>query len=99
MAYLKADKILPAQLLAQLQEYVQGESIYVPRRGTAKLGWGRKNGARRLLDERNREIQRRRQDGLSLSQLADEYGLSEDGVRKALGHRRLRAGGQAVDMA
>ena len=32
MSYKKADKILPKELLELIQQYVEGESIYIPRR-------------------------------------------------------------------
>jgi Mor family transcriptional regulator len=84
MPYLKAEAVLPPELLLALQEYVQGSLVYVPRPASGRLGWGRKNGARLALDERNEAIRRAKAQGASIDELADLYGLSTDGIRKVL---------------
>ena len=36
MSYKKAKHILPLELLKEIQKYVEGESIYIPRRSDRK---------------------------------------------------------------
>jgi len=31
MAYVKASAVLPEKLISEIQEYVQGETIYIPK--------------------------------------------------------------------
>jgi hypothetical protein len=84
MPYLNADGVLPPELLTEIQKYVQGALVYVPRRGPERLGWGRRNGTRAELDRRNAAIRQAKAGGRTIDQLADEYCLSSDGIRKIL---------------
>jgi Mor family transcriptional regulator len=81
---MNADRILPDALLKEIQNYVQGEQIYIPRRDEDRLGWGMKNGTRRMIAARNREIRRLRTEGYRVYELADRFGLSPDSIRKIL---------------
>lgn len=40
MSYKKANNLLPAELIALIQNYVDGEYIYIPRRQDSKKSWG-----------------------------------------------------------
>ena len=40
MKYRNAKQVLPERLFKELQQYVQGESIYVPEGNSVKAGWG-----------------------------------------------------------
>ena len=84
MPYLNADGVLPPELLSEIQKYVQGALVYVPRQGTERLGWGHKNGTRAELDKRNTAIRAAKAGGRTIDDLADEYCLSADGIRKIL---------------
>ena len=42
MSYKKAEHILPQELLRRIQEYVDGESIYIPRKEGKRKPWGEK---------------------------------------------------------
>jgi hypothetical protein len=84
MPYLNADDVLPPELLSVLQDYVQGSLVYIPRKADCRLGWGLKNGTRQALDRRNEGIRRAKAEGRSIDALADDYGLSSDGIRKIL---------------
>lgn len=84
MSYIKADEMLPPDLLREVQKYVQGSLMYVPRDGAARQGWGTKSGARASLDNRNAAIRSAKAGGKRIDDLADEFGLSPDGIRKIL---------------
>ncbi|MDP3179975.1 MAG: hypothetical protein Q8M76_18835, partial [Spirochaetaceae bacterium] len=56
MPYLKGEEALPPELLAEIQKYVQGALVYIPRKPLERLGWGLKNGAREALDLRDEAI-------------------------------------------
>ena len=43
MKYLNAAEVLPEQLLKELQMYVDGEILYIPKT-SSKKGWGAVNG-------------------------------------------------------
>lgn len=46
LKYKNAKNILPQDLLQQIQQYIQGDVIYIPIDNNEKIPWGRKNGAR-----------------------------------------------------
>jgi len=84
MSYINADRLLPPELLREIQKYVQGSLVYIPRQPELHLGWGLKNGARAQLDRRNASIRAEKSRGKGVEELADSYGISPDGIRKVL---------------
>lgn len=82
MSYINAEEFLPPQLIKEIQKYVQGGQIYIPKDEGKRLGWGSKNGTREELNKRNSEIRRLKKNGLTLRELAETYGLSTDSIRK-----------------
>lgn len=88
MPYLKGEESLPPELLREVQKYVQGAVLYIPRPSESRLGWGRRNGTREALDLRDQAIRAARARGSTLEELAEEYGLSTDAIRKILYRRR-----------
>ena len=42
MSYIKAEEILPEELIRQIQEYADGVYIYIPRKPGARHPWGQK---------------------------------------------------------
>ncbi len=91
--YRNAELILPCDLLREVQKYVEGQEIYIPKRSQTRLGWGEMNGTRAFLTERNRSILHAYQRGASIDQLMAEYHLGYDSVRKIL--RKARREQQA----
>lgn len=87
MSYRNGKELLPPQLLSQIQEYIQGQIVYIPCRNETRAGWGAVNGTRQKLAERNREICNRYRQGCSVQELAFMYHLSEDSIRKVLQKR------------
>ena len=81
--YKNAQDILPDRLLQELQEYAAGLTLYIPH-VREKKSWGESSGARAYYKQRNEEIRRRRKEGVSVTELAEEYHLSTDSVRKIL---------------
>lgn len=81
MKYKKASDILPDKLLKEVQEYIEGESLYIPK-GQKKKKWGENSGGRRYYKERNEEIRNKYFHKASIEDLAEEYGLSYETVRK-----------------
>jgi DNA-binding NarL/FixJ family response regulator len=82
MSYIKANAVLPANLIEEIQKYVQGEAIYIPKPEKDYQKWGSRSGARKALDERNLSIKDAFQKGKTISQLAEEYYLSVETIKK-----------------
>lgn len=82
LKYKNAKTILPERLYKELQKYVQGEIIYVPRDNSTRARWGEKNGARKRYSDRNKEIIRLYRNGISKEEIAGKYFLSEYSIKK-----------------
>jgi Mor family transcriptional regulator len=80
MSYLHAEKTLPPQLVKEIQKYVQGVQLYIPKE--EYLGWGEKNGTKVKLKERNQRIRSLKKEGWSVDELADNFHLGLDSIRK-----------------
>ena len=83
MKYKNAQDVLPDALLKELQKYVSGETLYVPN-AEGKKPWGASSGARSYYRERNAQIRQKRGQGSTIEQLAEEFSLSTDSIRKIL---------------
>ena len=53
MSYIKADEVLPQHIIKIIQQYIDGENIYIPKKKGSRRGWGEKTGARTDLLRRN----------------------------------------------
>lgn len=82
MKYLNAASMLPETLIAEIQKYVQGEIIYIPKPKTAHHKWGTRTGGRKQLDERNSAIRNAFREGASIQELAEQYFLSTETIKK-----------------
>jgi len=82
MKYVKANAILPKELLAEIQKYVQGEMIYIPKPEETYQKWGTRSGGRKLIDDRNTSIRNEFKSGRSIHQLGEEYYLSVETIKK-----------------
>lgn len=80
MRHVKATAILPEKLIVEIQKYVQGETIYIPK--TEYQKWGTRSGGRKAIDDRNASIKRAFKSGRTIQQLAEEYFLSIETIKK-----------------
>ena len=83
MKYRKASELFPDELLKEIQKYAAGELVYIPKTGE-RNDWGEKSGARAYYLARNAEIRRKHLEGSTLEELAEDYGLSHDTIRRIL---------------
>lgn len=74
--------MLPEKLIAEIQKYVQGETIYIPKPDTSHERWGTRSGARKQLDERNAAIRQAFKQGRSIGELAEHHFLSVETIKK-----------------
>jgi hypothetical protein len=44
MSYVNATDVLPKILIEEIQRYVDGQLLYIPRKNENSLSWGEKNG-------------------------------------------------------
>ncbi len=81
MQYENAKDILPASLLAEVQKYAEGKAIYIPKR-SKREGWGEASGYREKLNKRNTAILNRYSTGRSIMEIAEEFFLSPETIKK-----------------
>ena len=84
MRYRKATDLFPEEIIALIQQYVDGEYIYIPRKPEKKKAWGEKNHAREELRIRDEKIFRDHQLGMSKCVLASRYFLSEKSIERII---------------
>ncbi|MDQ0157821.1 CD3324 family protein [Robertmurraya andreesenii] len=82
MKYVNANKVLPEKLIVEIQKYVQGEIVYIPKQESQYQKWGTSSGGRQMLDRRNAAIRNSFRSGSSIWQLAEEYYLSTETIKK-----------------
>ncbi|MGG7178361.1 CD3324 family protein [Clostridium paraputrificum] len=83
MKYINAAEVLPQELLKEILNYVDGELLYIPRSGK-KQKWGQRSGSREYYKKRNREIIKEYKNGATISNIAKDYCLSYDSIRKII---------------
>ena len=81
MQYENAKDILPESLLKEVQKYAEGKAIYIPKR-TKREGWGEASGYREKLNKRNGAILHRYSSGASILEIAEEFFLSPETIKK-----------------
>lgn len=84
MGYKNAICVLPDKLIAAIQEYIDGEYLYIPRRAENRKRWGELKNTRHSLRMRNEAISEEYRNGISVEQLAIRYYLSPKTVYKIL---------------
>ena len=84
MSYIKAEEILPEELIRQIQEYADGVYIYIPRKPGTRHAWGQETLYRAELKRRNDSIRSDHASGTSVSALSRKYHLSEKSIRRIL---------------
>jgi len=82
MSYKKATNILPKELLERVQEYVDGEFLYIPRISDNKKDWGAATTTRQELRERNARIYADYLTGCEMEVLAEKYFLSLKSIQR-----------------
>ena len=56
MGYIRAEEVLPAEVIELIQQYVDGANIYVPKKSNNYVGWGQANHTKEKIQARNHDI-------------------------------------------
>lgn len=84
MRYIKAEEVLPKEVIALIQQYVDGVTLYIPRKAENRRSWGFGTDYRTELARRNASIRRARAAGATVRELAQTYHLSEKSIHRIL---------------
>ena len=82
MSYVKAVDVLPDEILELIQNYVDGEYIYIPRKEDNKKSWGENTDYRKEIEKRNSTIYEEYKTGVKIKILAEKYFLSEKSIQR-----------------
>jgi len=74
--YANAKQVLPDHLVEEIQNYIQGSYLYIPKK--ERKAWGANSEIRDELYLRNKRIVNNYSEGFDVSQLANMYYLSEN---------------------
>ena len=85
MGYINANDILPMELINEIQKYVQGVNLYIPKIPEMKKT---DNSYKHELYGRNKEIYDLFQAGNKVSELAKMYYLSDKSIYRILGQMK-----------
>ena len=86
MSYIKAENVLPQELIETIQQYVDGKMIYIPCK--EKQEWGTNTSAKAFFRERNERIYETYKSGMRLCDLARRFSLSEKSIQRILRNQR-----------
>lgn len=84
MGYIKAEEVLPAELIKLIQQYVDGANIYVPKKQDNRAGWGQVNHAKEKMQARDWAIYQEYLQGMKVKELAEKYYLSQKSIWRIL---------------
>ncbi|MDU1414127.1 MAG: CD3324 family protein [Clostridium sp.] len=76
MCYVTAKQVLPIEVIEMIQNYIDGEYIYIPKKEGNKQQWGTTTNTRKELSVRNSKIYIDYKNGVSRRELAEKYFLS-----------------------
>lgn len=84
MGYMRAEEILPIEIIELIQQYVDGETIYIPRKPSNRQAWGTGTEIKQNLLSRDRQIYEDYLAGNRTEELAHKYYLSEKSIQRIL---------------
>ncbi len=84
MGYIRAEEVLPIEVIELIQQYVDGENIYIPRKSAHRQAWGTGTQIKQELLTRNQQIYKDSLSGCKTAELACKYYLSEKSIQRIL---------------
>ena len=89
MDYQNSANLLPKELIEQIQEYVDGKVIYIPKKQINKKCWGENTDTKQVLALRNCQICLDNQNGMTIKHLSEKYFLAEKSIQRILRQKKI----------
>ena len=89
MGYIHALEILPERLIEEIQEYIDGQVIYIPKIESKKCKWGEKTDTKAYLHKRNLEIYSSYVNGTNVFELSEKYFLTPKSIQRIIRNMQL----------
>ncbi len=90
MNYIRAKDVLPKEIIKQIQCYVDGQMIYIPKSEPKKTGRKVDTLAKGELAIRNANIYMEYMSGISIKQLSSKYFLVEKSIQRIIRQEKLK---------
>ena len=90
MSYASARDIFPEDILKIIQQYVDGEYIYIPKKEENKIAWGELTQGKNELLNRNVRIYQDYLTGMSIQSLSERYYLSPKSIQRIVSQEKKR---------
>jgi len=84
MSYASARDIFPEDILKIIQQYVDGEYIYIPKKEENKIAWGELTQGKNEILNRNTKIYQDYLSGISMQNLSEKYYLSLKSIERII---------------
>ncbi|MFT9493515.1 CD3324 family protein [Anaerosolibacter sp.] len=88
MSYANARDIFPNEILEIIQNYVEGEYIYIPKKEENKIAWGELSNSKNELLKRNTSIYEDYLKGMRTHSLSEKYYLSPKTIQRIILEKR-----------
>lgn len=90
MGYQRAEKVLPVELLELIQDYIEGEMIYIPKKKEHKKHWGTNTEIRIEMEKRNCLIYKNYCNGITIDELSNQFYLSVKSIQRIIRNQKKR---------
>ena len=77
-----ANTLLPDELLSEIQRYVQGTTLYIPKLKSNYIKWGETTQSKTATTERNDMIRSAFRNGSTIDELCEQHFLSLESVKR-----------------
>lgn len=84
MKYIRAEDLLPEELVKELQKYAAGNVIYIPKPKQNHRKWGELSGSKEYVYNRNIKIKARHKNGNDIYEIAEDFCLSINSIKKII---------------
>jgi Mor family transcriptional regulator len=88
VSYANARDIFPEDILKIIQQYVDGEYIYIPKKEENRMAWGELTQSKKELLRRNASIYEDYLIGMSIQGLSERYYLSPKTIQRIISEKR-----------
>jgi len=78
------EEILPQELLFEIQKYIQGKSVYIPKIKDNHKKWGDITQSKAITSLRNDKIRSAFRNGSKIDKLCECYSLSLSSIKKII---------------
>lgn len=90
MDYIRAADVLPQELIEQLQQYIDGAMLYIPKKEKERKVWGEQTTTKADLAKRNARIYMEFEEGSSVQILAEKYFLTGKSIQRIIRQEKLK---------